>query len=81
MYALLYKPPCGKWYVHSHKLYADPLQAEHAADKFLSPGTPYVAYQIDVEHLDEYCSTVNQGGMNEGLYPASDADTEPAVAR
>lgn len=43
---LLYKPPCGKWYVHSHKLYASHLEAYEAAKKFLHPDTPFAITDI-----------------------------------
>lgn len=61
MYILFYKPPCGKWYVHSHKLYDTPLQADDAAKRFLAQGTPYAVLPVDVEELDEYCSSTTEG--------------------
>jgi hypothetical protein len=52
-FILMYKPPCGLWYVHSHKLYDTEDQGRDAARRFLSPGTEYKLVPIDVEALDE----------------------------
>lgn len=39
-FILLYQPPCGRWYVHSHKLYDTRMQAVEAINKFLHADTP-----------------------------------------
>lgn len=48
-FLLLYKPPCGKWYVHSHKLYMTVDDAYKAVCKFLHKGTPFQI--IDISKL------------------------------
>lgn len=50
-YALLYQPPCGAWYVHSHKLYDSPEQADEAAGRFLHHTTPRAVVPIDLAAL------------------------------
>jgi len=52
-YILLYKPPCGRWYVHSHKLYPTKAAAYEAAAKFLCPGTPYTTRPVNLAELDQ----------------------------
>ena len=39
-FILLYQPPCGRWYVHSHKLYDTRMQAVEAINRFIHPETP-----------------------------------------
>lgn len=39
-FILLYQPPVGLWYVHSHKIYCSPADAEDAIERFITPGTP-----------------------------------------
>jgi len=41
LFVLFYQPPCGKWYVHSHKRYPSAAAARLAAGEFLHPDTPY----------------------------------------
>lgn len=56
-FLLLYKPPCGEWYAHSHKLYPDRATARAKAAKFLEPGTPISIVHVgygDVEQGVEY---------------------------
>lgn len=53
LYALFYMPPCGKWYVHSHKLFLSTELARDAAKRFLSAGTPYVILPINLATLGE----------------------------
>lgn len=45
-FALLYQPPCGQWYVHSHKMYPTIDAADAAAEKFLHTETPRVVVPI-----------------------------------
>lgn len=52
-YVLFYQPPCGAWYVHSHKIYASAGDAAAAAKKFLAPGTPISIMKFNVSRLDE----------------------------
>jgi len=52
MIALFYKPPCGQWYVHSHKLYSSYQEAKEAAAKFLHPETPICCLAINEDVLD-----------------------------
>lgn len=47
-YALLYKPPCGVWYAHSHKLYLSVSAAEDAVVKFLPAGTEYSIVAVNL---------------------------------
>lgn len=47
-YILLYMPPCGNWYVHSHKIYPSEAAAIEAAKKFIAPGTLIAVYPIIV---------------------------------
>ncbi len=49
---LFYKPPCGKWYVHSHKTYPSVEDAYAAAKKFLHPDTPIAVLPVDVDYLE-----------------------------
>lgn len=51
-FVLFYKPPCGKWYVHSHKLYSDDAAANEAAVQFLPSGTPIAVVPILPDFLD-----------------------------
>lgn len=51
---LFYKPPNGKWYVHSHKLYGNAGEARAAAREFLSPGTPYALKAVQIDSLDAF---------------------------
>ncbi len=39
-FILLYQPPCGQWYVHSHKIYPTIDKANAAIERFISLGTP-----------------------------------------
>lgn len=39
-FILLYQPPVGLWYVHSHKIYCSSEDAEDAIERFITPGTP-----------------------------------------
>ena len=55
---LLYLPPCGVWYVHSHKLYDSPDDARGGARRFLPQGTEYAIIAIDVSVLDEQSELV-----------------------
>jgi len=50
-YILFYRPPCGKWYVHSHKLYDSPAQADEAAGRFLHAETPRAVLPVDLNAL------------------------------
>lgn len=50
-FALFYKPPCGRWYVHSHKLYPSVEAAEQAARAFLHFTTPFAVLFIDHRKL------------------------------
>ncbi len=52
-YLLFYEPPCGEWYVHSHKLYSSEEAARDAARKFLSPETPIAIVPIFMDMLDQ----------------------------
>jgi hypothetical protein len=45
---LFYFPPCGKWYVHSHKIYESLAEAKEAAEKFLHPGTRFCIRSFDL---------------------------------
>lgn len=47
-FALFYRPPCGMWYIHSHKLYETPEKAHEAAKKFLHPDTLIFVLPVDV---------------------------------
>lgn len=49
LFALLYKPPCGEWYVHSHKLYDSREQAREKASKFLEPGVPIAIVEVGTQ--------------------------------
>lgn len=49
---LFYKPPCGKWYVHSHKTYPSVEDAYAAAKKFLHPDPPIAVLPVDVDYLE-----------------------------
>jgi hypothetical protein len=51
-YVLFYQPPCGKWYVHSHKIYGSVQDAFTAAEKFLSSGTPISIIAIGEQALE-----------------------------
>lgn len=57
-YALLYLPPCGVWYVHSHKMFDTEELARQGARKFLPTGTEYAVIPVDVSALDETSSVV-----------------------
>ncbi len=57
-FILFYKPPCGAWYVHSHKLYPSAAAAEHAAGKFLAAGTPIAILNFNATWLDLAATTV-----------------------
>lgn len=48
-YVLFYRPRCGDWYVHSHKLYSSEEKAREAAKKFLHPKT-----QISIMPMDTF---------------------------
>lgn len=48
-FALLYRAPCGVWYVYSHKLYDVVDDAREAAGKFLTPGTPIAIMPVVVD--------------------------------
>lgn len=52
-FALFYFPPCGKWYVHSHKLYETADAARDAARKFLVPGALFAILPIAAVDLDQ----------------------------
>lgn len=52
MFVLFYKPPCGRWYVHSHKLYESEGAARAAAARFLTPGTPISIATVAATMLD-----------------------------
>lgn len=52
-YVLFYQPPCGDWYVHSHKIYTSAGDAAAAAKKLLAPGTPISIMKFTVSRLDE----------------------------
>lgn len=52
-YILIYKPPCGTWYVHSHKLYDSPEDLVIAAKKFLSPGTPVSGLAVSLTQCEK----------------------------
>ncbi len=54
MFILLYMPPCGEWYVHSHKLYTSVEQARDKAAKFLTPGTRIRIVELDALAGDEF---------------------------
>lgn len=55
-FVLFYQPPCGDWYVHSHKLYPSEEAARAAARKFLPVGT--VIAIASVGSLDRLQETV-----------------------
>jgi hypothetical protein len=57
-YALFYKPACGEWYVHSHKLYDTKKKAEAAAHKFLMPGQVYAIKLISFYPLEMVSQTI-----------------------
>lgn len=59
-YILLYLPPCGRWYVHSHKIYPSPEAARAAAKKFLHPDVVISVAIIDLSCHDEDCIAVRQ---------------------
>lgn len=52
MFILFYKPPCGIWYVHSHKLYPSTDAAYEAAKKFLAPDTPISILSVSMDYLE-----------------------------
>lgn len=60
-YLLFYKPPCGLWYVHSHKLYDTPEKAREAAKRFLHPDTEIAVHGICESVLDRYASEGKRG--------------------
>lgn len=60
-YLLFYKPPCGSWYVHSHKLYDTPEQARDSAKRFLHPDTEIAVHGISESVLDRYATAVSMG--------------------
>lgn len=51
MIVLLYRPPNGMWYVHSHKLYPTKKHARVAAREFLAPGTPISFRKVNLKWL------------------------------
>ncbi len=51
-YILLYKPPCGVWYVHSHKLYDSVEAARRAAIKFLHSDTPVYILPFSISRVE-----------------------------
>lgn len=53
-FILFYKPPCGNWYVHSHKLYPSVDAAYEAAKKFLHPDIPIAVKQVDTDYLETH---------------------------
>lgn len=55
---LFYLPPCGNWYVHSHKLYDTGDEAFEAAKKFLVPGTKFAPVTIDISRIDAHAYEV-----------------------
>lgn len=57
-FILFYQPPCGTWYVHSHKLYATEAAAEAAAAKFLPPDTPISVAPISISWVDNLARKV-----------------------
>lgn len=69
---LLYRPPCGKWYVHSHKLYPNQDEAADAAIRFLPPEVPFEiidlrAMAAAVAEEREACAKV----ADDGVWPSS----------
>lgn len=50
-FILFYKPPCGNWYVHSHKLYSSVRAGQAGARKFLTPGTMIAVLPLDTALL------------------------------
>lgn len=58
-FVLFYQPPCGKWYVHSHKLYPTPDKAREAAEQFLSPGTPIAIVEMNLDVLEAFREVVS----------------------
>lgn len=53
-YVLFYLPPCGAWYVHSHKLYDSEEEARDAARRFLRPGTSITVSPVSPETLNRF---------------------------
>lgn len=51
-YLIFYKPPCGIWYVHSHKIYPTLGAAKDAIKRFLPRGTPTAIRSIDLVALE-----------------------------
>jgi len=60
MFVLLYKPPCGEWYVHSHKIYGNMEAARSKARKFLPRGTPIaiLALEFDLSEVSKHVEFV-----------------------
>lgn len=57
-FVLFYQPPCGTWYVHSHKLYDTEADAIEAAKKFLCANTPIYTMPVPVATFENYAKTV-----------------------
>ena len=53
MFVLLYRPPCGEWYIHSHKLYPSKEIARTRAQKFLPTGTPIAIIYFGDREIDQ----------------------------
>lgn len=57
-FALFYLPPCGEWYLHSHKLYDSREVALEKALKFLPPGSIVSVQPVDIELLYDQATTL-----------------------
>lgn len=58
MVILLYKPPNGRWYVHSHKIYPSNDAAREAAREFLAPGTQISFRKVEAPWLEKLSEIV-----------------------
>lgn len=52
-FILFYQPPCGNWYVHSHKLYSSVEAGKTGAQKFLPSGTRIAVVPADIALIEE----------------------------
>lgn len=66
-FVLLYQPPCGKWYVHSHKLYPSIADGKIGAQKFLPPGTRIAIIPVDIALVEECAHEVPAPTLEYGL--------------
>lgn len=81
LHVLFYQPPCGKWYVHSHKLYPSQDAATEAAGKFLSPGIPFAAVPVELGELNRIAAGEPCAGLPWRCFHCGDVLRDERAAR